>query len=71
MDLVLPLMYVGEKSEVKIGPRFAYGSRGFQENDIEIPADATLHYTIELLSVEPEPEVETMDVETRREIGYI
>lgn len=69
LDLLLPLMYVGEISEVKIGPRFAYGSRGLKENDIEIPPDATLHYTIELLSVEPDPEIETMSVETRKEIG--
>ncbi len=62
-------MYVGEISEVKIGPRFAYGSRGFKDDHIEVPPEATLHYTIELLSVTPEPEVETMSVETRKEIG--
>lgn len=64
-------MYVGEIAELKIGPRFAYGSKGLKENDIEIPADATLHYTVELISVEPEPEIETMDVETRKRIGQV
>lgn len=62
-------MYVGEIAEVKIGPRFAYGSKGLKEEGKEIPPDATLNFTIELLSIEFEPEIESMSVETRREIG--
>ncbi|XKL59406.1 hypothetical protein PGB90_000422 [Kerria lacca] len=69
LDLILPLMSTGEISEVRIGPRFAYGSKGLKDEKIEVPPDATLYYTIELISTYPEPDVETMDVETREEIG--
>lgn len=62
-------MSTGEISEVRIGPRFAYGSKGLKDEKIEVPPDATLYYTIELISTYPEPDVETMDVETREEIG--
>lgn len=62
-------MHVGEISEVKVGPRFAYGSKGYKEGDVYIPPDATLYYTVELVSVTIEPEIETMDVETRKETG--
>ena len=67
LDLIIPLMYVGEIAEVKISPRFAYGSKG--DENLKIPPDATLSYTIEILSVSPEPEFDTLDVETRKEIG--
>lgn len=69
LDLIIPLMLIGEISEVKVGPRFAYGSKGYQEGSINIPPDATLHYTVELVSVTTEPEIETMDVQTRKETG--
>lgn len=63
-------MFVGEVSEVKVGPRFAYGSKGYKDGDVNVPPDATLHYTVQLVSVSTEPEIETMDVQTRKETGY-
>ena len=68
LDLILPLMYVGEIAEVKISPRFAYGTRG--DEDLKIPPEAILNYTIEVLSVASEEEFDSMSVETRKEIGY-
>lgn len=63
-------MHVGEVAEVKVSPRFAYGSKGVKEEKLCVPPDATLHYTVELLSSSPEPELETMTVNERKEIGY-
>ncbi|CAO1313544.1 unnamed protein product [Diamesa tonsa] len=66
LDLAIALMNVGEKAEVKVIPRFAYGAIGLPShpipnssplaNTISIPGDATLTYIIELISVEEEPE---------------
>ncbi|PNF41145.1 hypothetical protein B7P43_G04230, partial [Cryptotermes secundus] len=56
LDLALPLMDVGEVALLEVGPRFAYGSQG---REPDIPCDVTVMYTVELLSSEPEPEIET------------
>jgi FK506-binding protein 8 len=66
LDLALPLMDVGEVALLEVGPRFAYGSEG---REPDVPRDATIMYTVELLSSEPEPEIETMPTATRKEIG--
>ncbi|CAO1374474.1 unnamed protein product [Diamesa serratosioi] len=62
LDLAIALMNVGEKAEVKVISRFAYGALGLPSNSnansnvISIPGDATLTYIIELISVDEEPE---------------
>lgn len=66
LDFVIPLMDVGEEAEAIVGPRFGYGSRG---RDPDIPPDATLHYTITLISAEPEPEIMSLSIPERKEIG--
>jgi FK506-binding protein 8 len=66
LDLALPLMDVGEVALLEVGPRFAYGSQGRAP---DVPYDATVMYTVELLSSEPEPEIETLPAATRKEIG--
>lgn len=51
LDMVIPLMNVGEVAEVKIDPRFAYGSLGLkneQETEISIPPEATITYELHL-----------------------
>lgn len=60
-------MDCGETSQVEIGPRFAYGSQGDGKH---IPADATILYTIELLDVSKEKDLETVNIEERLRIGY-
>ncbi|XP_012269550.1 peptidyl-prolyl cis-trans isomerase FKBP8 isoform X2 [Athalia rosae] len=67
LDLVIALMDVGEVAEVEVESRFAYGDLG---REPDIPGGAKLFYTLELLSVEMEPEIETLGVAQRKEIGY-
>jgi FK506-binding protein 8 len=59
-------MAVGEVALLEVGPRFAYGSLG---REPDVPRDATITYTVELLSAEPEPDIETLPVATRKETG--
>ncbi|XP_046663027.1 LOW QUALITY PROTEIN: peptidyl-prolyl cis-trans isomerase FKBP8 [Homalodisca vitripennis] len=66
LDFVLPLMDLEEEAEVIVGPRFAFGSEGRQP---DIPPDATLRYSVTLLSSEPEPPLETLTLHQRKEIG--
>lgn len=40
----------GEKSHLSLGPKYAFGSTGSKE--FNIPADATVYYTVELLGFE-------------------
>lgn len=63
LDLAIGLMNVGEICELKIQPRLAYGSKGLEP---KIPSDATVHYRVELLSAEPEEELENLTVEQRK-----
>lgn len=65
LDLTIVLMELGEVAEVVINPRFAYGVRGTGS----IPSNATITYTVELKGIEYEPEIETLSVTQRREIG--
>uniref|UniRef100_A0A1B0DMM7 peptidylprolyl isomerase n=1 Tax=Phlebotomus papatasi TaxID=29031 RepID=A0A1B0DMM7_PHLPP len=68
LDMTLALMYPGEKAEVVVSPRFAYGSLGLK-NDRDttrnIPPDSTISYTVQLISCEPEDESQTKTFENR------
>ncbi|XP_075217181.1 peptidyl-prolyl cis-trans isomerase zonda isoform X2 [Lycorma delicatula] len=66
LDFVIPLMDVGEEAEAIVGPRFGYGSRG---REPDIPPDATLYYSITLISAEAEPEISALSISDRKEIG--
>lgn len=59
-------MDVGEVSQVEIGPRFAYGSMG---NRKDIPKESTVLYTVELLAVEKEKDLEDYTLEERLKTG--
>jgi FK506-binding protein 8 len=66
LDLALPLMDVGEVALLEMGPRFAYGTLG---REPDVPPDATVVYTVELLSSELEPDVEMLPAAKRKDIG--
>lgn len=67
LDMAIGLMDVGEKSEIKCGPRFAYGTIGLQSKNI--PPEATIIYTVELVSVKEETDLEKKSYESRKEVG--
>lgn len=67
LDMAVALMDVGEKSEIKCNARFAYGSLGLASKNI--PPDATIIYTIELISAHEESNLEKKSYESRKEIG--
>lgn len=67
LDMAIGLMDVGEKAEIVCSPRFAYGSIGLQSKNI--PADATIIYTTELLDVHEETDLEKYSYESRKEVG--
>ncbi|KAJ1530594.1 hypothetical protein ONE63_005476 [Megalurothrips usitatus] len=71
VDLVLSLMDQGEQCLVEIGPRFAFGPQGRPaENSFpDVPGDVTVEYTLELLSTQPEPELEAIPIAERKRIG--
>jgi len=68
IDLAVALMDLGEISQLEIGPRFAYGSQG---NGKDIPADATILYTVELVHIDKEKDLEDVTINERLQIGYI
>jgi FKBP-type peptidyl-prolyl cis-trans isomerase len=59
-------MNIGEEAVVEVNARFAYGKLGRAP---DIPPSVTLIYTVELLSAEPEPELEELSVSQRKIIG--
>lgn len=63
LDLAIGLMNVGEKCELKIQPRLAYGAKGLEPN---VPPDAAVYYSVELISVEPEEDMENLSIEERK-----
>jgi FK506-binding protein 8 len=67
LDMAIALMDVGEKSEIKCNPRFAYGSIGLPSKNI--PSDATIVYTVELVDAHEETDLEKKSYESRKEIG--
>ena len=58
-------MELGEIAEIKIDPRFAYGTRGEES----IPPNATITYIVELKAIEDSPDIESLSVKERRELG--
>nr|CAD7453073.1 unnamed protein product [Timema tahoe] len=66
VDLALPLMDVGETALLEVGPRFGFGSLGLAPI---VPPNATLLYTVELLSAEDEPELAIVPASKRKVIG--
>ena len=60
-------MDCGEICQLEIAPRFAYGKHG---NGKDIPADATILYTVELLSISKEKDLEDVAIDERLVIGY-
>lgn len=67
LDMAVGLMDEGEKAEITCNARFAYGSIGLASKNI--PADATIIYEVELLSVHEETDVEKKSYASRKEIG--
>ncbi|XP_011698872.1 PREDICTED: peptidyl-prolyl cis-trans isomerase FKBP8-like isoform X2 [Wasmannia auropunctata] len=65
LDLTIVLMELGEVAEIRVDPRFAYGTRG----DGSVPPNATVTYMVELKAITDEPEIETLSIRERREIG--
>lgn len=65
--MAVGLMDVGEKAEISCNSRFAYGTIGLASKNI--PADATIIYTTELLEVHEETDLEKKSYESRKEIG--
>lgn len=52
--MVVPLMNVGEVAEVKVDPRFAYGSLGLKNDadpELNIPPDSKVVLYIFILSI--------------------
>lgn len=68
LDLALPLMYIGETALLEVSPRFGYGSLGSAPH---IAPNQTLFYRIELVSAEPEPDIESYSISDRKIIGYV
>jgi FK506-binding protein 8 len=67
LDMALGLMDEGEKAEIICHSRFAYGTIGLQSKNI--PSDATIIYTIELVSNREESDLDKKTYESRKEIG--
>lgn len=85
IDLALTLMYKGESCILRLAPRFAYGEVGLkagerlglisdpekQYNGPVIDPETWLEATLELHDWCEEPELETLTIADRMEIGYI
>lgn len=67
IDMAVGLMDVGEKAEIFCSSRFAYGTIGLPDRNI--PTEANITYTVELLSAHEETEIEKKSYESRKEIG--
>jgi len=65
VDLVLTLMDVGQKVEIIIKPRFAYGSSGDPKTNI--PPNSTIFYTLKLWNASMAPELVEVSFDCRRE----
>lgn len=65
VELVIPLMNVGEEALVVVAPRFGYGSIGSNG----IPPDATITYDITLVKSSPEPCLEKIPFEKRKTLA--
>lgn len=75
LDMALKLMNEGEVAEVIVNARFGYGELGVKdptEHDPvrrTVPPNATITYTVELLTIKEEGDVETRSYASRKEIG--
>lgn len=75
LDMALKLMNEGEVAEVIVNARFGYGELGVKdptEHDPvkrTVPPNATITYTVELVSIKEEGDVETRSYASRKEIG--
>lgn len=67
LDMAIALMDEGETAEITCCARFAYGSLGLPTKSI--PADATIIYTVELISNHEENDLEKKSYAARKEIG--
>lgn len=52
LDLALLKMKEGEEAEISIAPQYGFGSQGCSTMSAPVPPDATLFYTVKLLSME-------------------
>ncbi|XP_053205220.1 uncharacterized protein LOC128389626 isoform X2 [Panonychus citri] len=66
VDLVVPLMDDGEIANVIVSPRFAYGDKG---RDPDIPPNAALDLTIEVVSIDWVEELNEIDAMERIKIA--
>lgn len=70
LDMAIPLMNVGEISEISVDSRFAYGTVGLtRDNVVIVPPSAKLTYNIKLVSYKEEDDLETLSFGKRKEIG--
>lgn len=67
LDMALGLMDEGERAEITVNSRFAYGEIGCAAKNIA--SGATIVYEIELTKVEEESDLEKKTYESRKEIG--
>ncbi|XP_056638956.1 peptidyl-prolyl cis-trans isomerase FKBP8 [Diorhabda sublineata] len=66
LDICLGLMNINETCKLKIEPRLAYGKKGLPP---KIPSDAVVIFEVQLVSVEPEDDIDTMAIAQRRKKG--
>ncbi|XP_011193416.1 peptidyl-prolyl cis-trans isomerase FKBP8 [Zeugodacus cucurbitae] len=72
LDMVIPLMNIGEVAEVSVDSRFAYGSLGLKnekDDSANVPADSTLTYEVHLLDCKSEDFSDLKSFEVRRKYG--
>ena len=72
VDMMIPLLNVGEVVEIICKSRFAYGELGLkneQEPDKSVPPNATLIYKLELISAKPVDNIEELSFEIRKKVG--
>ncbi|KAL1392846.1 hypothetical protein pipiens_012176 [Culex pipiens pipiens] len=72
LDMTLKLMNVGERAEVIVDARFAYGDQGYKNEDHperSVPPNAKITYTVELVSSKEESDLESKTYAARKDIG--
>ncbi|XP_039434235.1 peptidyl-prolyl cis-trans isomerase FKBP8 isoform X1 [Culex pipiens pallens] len=72
LDMTLKLMNVGERAEVIVDARFAYGDQGYKNEDHperSVPPNAKITYTVELVSSKEETDLESKTYAARKDIG--
>ncbi|EDW31657.1 GL11238 [Drosophila persimilis] len=71
LDMILPMLKVGEVAEVVVDPRFGYGTLGLKKDDGDfiVPPNALLTYEIELLDSKYEEFADLKTFEVIRKYG--